>query len=353
MKFKTGKWEKRVFLGAWAGAGALARALVLAAIALLVTGCDISVEEEPENYWFYHQGAPAYPAITAPAGSTLNAAGSFTISGNAKNDYCNYVAVAVSKNGESARPEYFYMIRGNAATGDFSQAIHLRYGSGVYTVTVYSFSEIKINLNGEGAFSGGGLRRRAGDVYTVTNTAEGDADSWELLPSDDVQIDAEITALKNTIFSAAGIGEGSAEEDKMRAINKWVVLNLSYDDDSLPDGRRKKQDALSVLHNKTGVCEGYANLTMALARAAGIRSRYIASSPMNHGWMQVKIGGVWKMVDATWNDVKISGVEFTAANWDAYIQYTEKYLLLGGNTGVNNDHTNGETDMSRQIAAGG
>ncbi len=84
-----------------------------------------------------------------------------------------------------------------------------------------------------------------------------------LAPADDVQSDnPEILALARSLVS------GSAwESDAVRAIAMWVRANITYDFTfSLPS------DALAVLHNRSGVCTGFSNLSTALLRAAGIPS---------------------------------------------------------------------------------
>jgi hypothetical protein len=324
-------------------------------------GCDSIGNEDNSgdgdtSYWFAKQGAPGTLTMTTPP---PDANGSFTVTGIAKNNFCNYIYVVVSKDNSSGDlPPYYYYIRGNSSTGAFSQEIHLRYGNGgdgKYTVTFINTTAIEVSLQGEGfIYSIKGIYYPSLHKFQVTNTKTGDEDSWQLLSSGDIQVtDPEIVNLKKTILSNAGVSSGT-DAAKMKAINKWVVLNLSYDNDSLEDSRRKKQDALSALHNRTAVCEGYANLTSALARAAGIRSRYIASESMNHGWMQVLVDGQWKMVDSTWNDPddKNGNNPFTEANWNLYTQYTEAYLLLPDNTGVNNDHHGGAVDKSRSAAGG-
>src|SRR5581483_10324516 len=71
-----------------------------------------------------------------------------------------------------------------------------------------------------------------------------------------------------------------------------------------------KYDAVSVLHSNTAVCQGYAQLFAALARAAGVPTKVVegnaisasfVSTGINHSWNEVYVGGQWKSIDTTWD----------------------------------------------------
>jgi transglutaminase-like putative cysteine protease len=119
-----------------------------------------------------------------------------------------------------------------------------------------------------------------------------------------------------------------------KALHDYVVLRLTYDDATAhlegpdratqPLGKRPPQDAASVFAAKTGVCEGYARLYSALAKAAGLEvayvTGYIRDTQRNvregagdaeiqatlegyaHAWNAVKLDGKWYLVDTTWDD---------------------------------------------------
>ncbi|CAI7678472.1 unnamed protein product, partial [Penicillium discolor] len=65
-------------------------------------------------------------------------------------------------------------------------------------------------------------------------------------------------------------------------------------------------DARGGLIDKRVICGGYADTFNLLARKAGLESIYvsgiIADSGSGHAWNHVKVDGVWKAVDTTWND---------------------------------------------------
>lgn len=126
--------------------------------------------------------------------------------------------------------------------------------------------------------------------------------------------DLEIISLSNEI--TAGIGD---DAKKALAIHDWVAENIYYDFEAFYSGDYQNSDSLNVLHSKRAVCEGYANLFAALARAQNIpctvRSGYalgigiektwtndaINTDESNHAWNEVYIDGRWIIVDATWD----------------------------------------------------
>lgn len=64
---------------------------------------------------------------------------------------------------------------------------------------------------------------------------------------------------------------------------KWMNVNLSYDFTFNHD----EQDAISVINNKTALCEGYSNLMCAMLRSLGIASRkvdgFMTKAPIHYG----------------------------------------------------------------------
>ena len=219
--------------------------------------------------------------------------------------------------------------------GRFSVRIWLRFGPGQYRITIGSQQ-----------------------VFTVTNTcndtgADG-GDPRFLYPSSVIQSDDfRITnRLTDILYGVSG------EADRIRIIHDYLVKNTIYDYDSLAPGARKAQDALSVLGTRyfidtrytdghyLAVCEGYSLAAAALLRAAGIETRYISSSEMNHAWNHVFTGGSWKFLDVTWNDPTM-GSTGKDGGPDS-VRYN--YYLLTTMDGVNGDHPGGAVNYSRSVA---
>lgn len=133
--------------------------------------------------------------------------------------------------------------------------------------------------------------------------------------TDRIQSDAkEISSLAQSITSSAG-----NDYEKIKLIHDWVAANLYYDFDALRKGDHSRMDALSVLEDKRGVCEGYSNLVAALVRSVGIPCRVqggyalgidttgqwsesnINTTEGNHAWNEAYVGGRWVIMDCTWD----------------------------------------------------
>jgi Transglutaminase-like superfamily len=112
---------------------------------------------------------------------------------------------------------------------------------------------------------------------------------------------------------------------RVKAIHDYVLGRLDYDVNSLKTGVRPAQDARSVFASRKAVCEGYANLFMALGKTMGIEVAFVGGNirkelvPTNlisesvrlsrpnsdwtlHAWNTVKVKENWYIVDTTWDD---------------------------------------------------
>ena len=125
---------------------------------------------------------------------------------------------------------------------------------------------------------------------------------------------------------------------RIKAIHDYVTNRVEYDLDVLTTGYRPKQDAQTVFKTHQAVCEGYAKLFQALAKAMGEEVIYVRGrvreefAPVDlipfhlrvgtskhdwtlHAWNAVKIDGSWQLVDTTWDDNKQN-------------KYSADYLML-------------------------
>lgn len=114
----------------------------------------------------------------------------------------------------------------------------------------------------------------------------------------------------------------------VKALHDYVVLHLIYDEhakqlidlEACPLCRNASllappsQDADAVFERKRGVCAGYANLMVALGKAAGVEVVYITGVSRDpeeqtedqiernrHAWNAAKVDGKWQLIDATWD----------------------------------------------------
>ncbi|WP_155987991.1 transglutaminase domain-containing protein [Gorillibacterium massiliense] len=204
-----------------------------------------------------------------------------------------------------------------------SGTVYLRHGAGAYEIYLYYLNDADQFLS-DGSF-------------LVTNNDTTDLDY--VLPESDIESDnPEIIRL------AAEITIGIADDySKTKAIHDWVARNIGYDiEHGSPDTLQYADNsAKDVLKNRIAICTGYANLTVALNRAAGIQARFVAGiagaaeirealskspdnlwSAANHAWTEALVDGRWIIQDPTWD---AGGV--TEADPDTFIfRYSSKYF---------------------------
>ncbi|KXS09571.1 hypothetical protein M427DRAFT_220034 [Gonapodya prolifera JEL478] len=109
----------------------------------------------------------------------------------------------------------------------------------------------------------------------------------------------------------------------LRAVFVWAADTITYDVDIYNHGSTGPQSPDDVLRNRTAVCEGYANLLMAIFGAMGIGSDVVTKvsgcakgvgfgagqtevekdpygQPTNHAWIVCWLNGSPRVLDATW-----------------------------------------------------
>ncbi|MDR1626684.1 MAG: transglutaminase-like domain-containing protein [Spirochaetia bacterium] len=225
--------------------------------------------------------------IRYPQAREFEADGFFTLEGTVKSSASGSVSVSKKDEGGPYFSSASYTI-----AGDFRLRVWLPFGKGEYSVSVYV----------------------PGDYHTlsVRNTREEetvDGDGRWIYPSGTVQSDdLRFTNLINHLCPDL-VSPG----EKIRAVHDFLVPYMQYDLVSYRNpSRRKKQDALSALANRMGVCDGYAHVTAAMMRAAGVPTKIInATRRIQHAWNHVYLDGAWKFLDTTWDDPIPDGGEYS------------------------------------------
>lgn len=159
---------------------------------------------------------------------------------------------------------------------------------------------------------------------------------WPMSTAPELQV-TEMPESVQTSVDAVGKYLAARITDKRRlikALHDYTVLRLTYDTPTSQlrgedrYTKRPSQEGEDVWRAKTGVCEGYARLMVALGKAAGVEIAYItgyirdterdvdpaASEDVvkatlegyGHAWNAAKVDGVWYLVDATWDDTSDS-----------------------------------------------
>ncbi|MBQ1894798.1 MAG: leucine-rich repeat protein [Clostridiales bacterium] len=138
-----------------------------------------------------------------------------------------------------------------------------------------------------------------------------------LEPMNDIECDAP-----EVIRIAEEITAGMTDDwSKSFAIYDYVIHTFAYDYVQLDDVDHVYQDdAVTLLRRKIAICEGIANVYVALCRAVGVpatvsygigedvqqvlnnRNLQTYNEWPNHAWAMVCLGGEWYNVDPTWDD---------------------------------------------------
>lgn len=145
-------------------------------------------------------------------------------------------------------------------------------------------------------------------VISVTAELECDADAAAQahpLPDAQAWLASErfIEVDDPRIRAQASVLRGATASDTARAIYEWVRQNMRYAGYLADD-----MGALQALLQLRGDCTEYADLVVALARAAGIPARMVggyvtdrdaALKPQDyHNWAELYLENVWRIVDA-------------------------------------------------------
>jgi hypothetical protein len=124
--------------------------------------------------------------------------------------------------------------------------------------------------------------------------------------------------------------------DKAWAIFTWIGDRIGYDVDAYLRGeyRDSKVTAEDVLKRRVTVCDGFAALFLALARAPGLEAavvqgyakaygvaEYTVFDSANHAWNMARLEGRWYTIDATWG----AGYVFQ----DRYTKLLDPVYFLG------------------------
>lgn len=106
------------------------------------------------------------------------------------------------------------------------------------------------------------------------------------------------------------VGPARNDEEKIRAIYRWVADRISYDADAFYARNLPDPSSAVTLKRRMAVCGGYAVLVDELGKAAGLKTEYVRgfasgsgadpSEETNHAWNAVKLPGGWRLLDSTW-----------------------------------------------------
>ena len=92
-------------------------------------------------------------------------------------------------------------------------------------------------------------------------------------------------------------------EEKIKNIHDFIINNTEYDQlktENIHDTTYKSNTAYGVLLQGYGICSGYSDTMAIFLNRLGITNYKISND--THIWNLVYINGIWRHLDATWDD---------------------------------------------------
>lgn len=191
----------------------------------------------------------------------------------------------------------------------FDHTFWLRFGPGEYEVTV---NVPEITEERRDYFRFFGVAR-----FTVNNSAQ--EDLRNLLPSRGIQSDSEsIRKLAEKLTKGR-----TGDREKALAIYEYVSKNIRYDVQKYKNDEFEYDDsAIKTLQDRSGVCQDYSFLAVALLRSIDMETRFVEgyAEGSRHAWVEVLVDGKWLTMDPTWGSGYLN-------QQDQFIsRYTTKYF---------------------------
>jgi transglutaminase-like putative cysteine protease len=160
------------------------------------------------------------------------------------------------------------------------------------------------------------------DSFPVKGTSDYTGDTPYIKASDPATKQKAIEATANSHSQLEAI------KDLALWVNSYVEYNSSYWGQIYP--------STTVLEERKGVCDEYANLYAAMARSLGIPTRIATgivksgSEWSNHAWAESRVKGVWVPVDPTYGEVgMISAFHVRLYSAPSYLFYQFPQSLEG------------------------
>lgn len=162
--------------------------------------------------------------------------------------------------------------------------------------------------------------------------------------------------------------------DRAWSIFVWIGDRVDYDIEAYLAGRVRdeKVTAEDVLRKRRTVCDGFAALYAALARAAGLEVMIVQGYAKaygvkthetfikpNHAWILLKLGGAWHTIDPTWGAGYVNHDAYTKLRDTVYfygqaeeLQFTHRPLEEIWRVAMGQDMSKAEFEIKPRIDAG-
>ena len=129
------------------------------------------------------------------------------------------------------------------------------------------------------------------------------------------------------------------EKDRIRAIHRWIAVNLVYDfNSSIAELTKKENQEIiaSAFRTRKSVCGGYAGLMDSLCVLAGIHSYVIDGytiqdgkiNPNPHAWIAAEINQNWFLFDPTWSSGSLVNGTYEHEFDESYFMVSSEKMIL-------------------------
>jgi transglutaminase/protease-like cytokinesis protein 3 len=132
------------------------------------------------------------------------------------------------------------------------------------------------------------------------------------------------------------------DEEKARAIFRWITSRISYDTSALFSGSYGDTSPAGILDSRSSICMGYAGLFKALCDQAEIKCVVIngygkgygyrpgdrTGGRTNHAWNAVQIDGKWQLVDSTWGAGHVDSKGKFVRDYEEFYFFTPPHLFV-------------------------
>ena len=210
-----------------------------------------------------------------------------------------------------------YKIPSSIPTGVYSFNVYIQKRLSTTFWSYHKDDDILLNISTEGVYFYSSPVRLTNSIKASLFPKDDKDISKCLRSSRTIQSDSLL--IKNT---AQNIIKGKTlNYVKVLAIHDWIAENICYDYDAIADGSYMRNDnsALATLNMRKNVCQGYANLTVAMLRSIHIPSFVLTCFALgestlggwnvdnnlkreaNHVVATAYVDSRWVIMDTTWD----------------------------------------------------
>lgn len=133
--------------------------------------------------------------------------------------------------------------------------------------------------------------------------------------------------------------EFTNQPEQIRAIHRWIALNLKYDfNSSIAELTKKENQEIiaSAFRTRKSVCGGYAGLMDSICRLLNIDSYVIDGftiqdgkiNPNPHAWVAAEINKKWFLFDPTWSSGSLVNGNYEHEFDESYFMVSAEKMIL-------------------------